>query len=57
MRDYAGKKVGIDALCWMHQGAYQYAKDLINSSTYKGFCKYNNIDKIINYCMSKVRML
>ena len=57
VRDYAGLTVGVDALCWMHQGAYKYAKELVNSKIYKGFCSYQSMDKLINYCMSKVRML
>ena len=55
--DYAGKTVGVDALCWMHQGAYKYAKDLMNNRIYRGFSEYTSMEKLTNYCMQKLRTL
>lgn len=58
VRDYSGQTVGVDALCWMHQGAYKYAKELVNGKLNQNFfSNYQSIEKLINYCMSKVRML
>jgi exonuclease 1 len=49
VRDFAGKTAGIDALCWMHQGAHKYAKELAKSSI--GFSQYASMEKLNNYCM------
>lgn len=57
VREFSGQTVGIDALCWMHQGAYQYAKDLVNSKIKLGYCSYTTCDKLITYCLQKLRML
>lgn len=55
--EYSGQTAGVDALCWMHQGAHKYAKDLVNSKMLKGFCNYTSMEKLINYCMGKLRVL
>ena len=50
IKDFKGKTAGIDALCWMHQGAAKYAKDL----TYGGgrkFCEYASLEKLVSYCL------
>ena len=31
IKEYQNKTVGVDALCWMHQGAYQMAKDFVKA--------------------------
>ena len=50
VKEFAGKTAGIDALCWMHQGAHKYAKDL--TITGRGtFCNYQSIEKLISYCL------
>jgi len=41
----------------MHQGAHKYAKDLINSKMKQGFCNYTSMQKLIHYCMQKLRTM
>ena len=56
IEEYSGKTVGIDAMCWMHQAAYKYAKDLENCKKIRAIDN-SCIDKITDNCMKKLRML
>lgn len=44
--EYSGQTAGIDALCWMHQGAHKYAKDLVNSKMLLSFCDSTSMEKM-----------
>jgi 5'-3' exonuclease len=57
VKEYSGMTVGIDTLCWMHQGVHKYAKDLINSNQNKKFCHTESFQRMVDYCIAKIRVL
>ena len=48
VRKYAGKRVAIDAYCWLHKAAYTCAQDL---------AKGQGMEKLLQYCISRIEML
>ncbi|KAK9813956.1 hypothetical protein WJX73_006770 [Symbiochloris irregularis] len=45
---YAGKRVAVDAYCWLHKGAYCCSKEL---------CENRSPDKCITFCMQRMELL
>ena len=48
VKSYSGKRVAIDAYCWLHKAAYTCAQDL---------AKGQGVEKLIQYCISRIEML
>ena len=48
VRSLAGKRVAIDAYCWLHRGTYGCALDLAQG---------RDTDLFVNFCMKRVAML
>lgn len=48
VREYEGKRVAVDAYCWLHKGAYACSFEL---------CQSIPTDKYIKYCLHRVKML
>lgn len=48
IRKYAGKKVAIDAYCWLHKAAYTCAQDL---------AKGQGMEKLLQYCLNRIELL
>ena len=48
VREYEGKRVAVDAYCWLHKGAYACSYEL---------CQSIPTDKYIKYCLHRVKML
>lgn len=40
IKDYSGKRVGIDGYCWLHRGVYTCAHDIGNCKPTRGYVKY-----------------
>eukprot|EP00347_Sterkiella_histriomuscorum_P014332 403361276 len=51
IREFKGKTIGVDGLCWMHQGAYQCARELMRDNPWQG------LEKVIDYCVGKIKQL
>ena len=47
-QDYANERVGIDAYCWLHRGAYGCSWELATGAP---------TDKYVRYCMDRIRCL
>ncbi|CAI2387272.1 unnamed protein product [Moneuplotes crassus] len=43
-----GKKIGVDAYCWLHKGTYNCSKEVINGKSY---------DKVVRYCNKRIDLM
>ena len=61
IKDYAHKKAGVDALCWMHQGANSIlagrAPNRTQSILHPASFLKKHVGTMVDYCISKVRLL
>ena len=48
LRDYAGMKLGIDAMCWIHRGLYSCSTDIVMG---------NKTDKYVRFFISMIELL